>query len=444
MRGNAWGVDAPGLSDQQPVFWKSEKPKTTFETWIVLTVVILAGGSFALATTQLILERDPIGYLKIILVALSATAVAYGVNRLAVEKGARQAATGFWLSGVVSIFSILFVGIGLFISTYAGLTRKGVEELRLHEHGAALERVIAARNRVAVEGNRFGAVLRGIVAELDQHRSCELTRGCISGRSAGRGPVTRFLEEKIARARSIVGEKQSGEGTRQGVVAQLNGLMIRYRRTLANIKRDIWARRIDLETIHALIDQQLALLDEAQPVVLMQAYAKELLAGINIPGRPEATARLNEIFKSHGETLQAILAEHGAGDQSRPRIPKPTSVGQTLDYIGQFIPIAMVVAVTELVLPLTVWIYVFIADFWARYRAAKVPIDRQTFLHRDEEVDEDGDDDDPTPQPSASTNGSPQGTELTVPQLSAEPIDGPHGWSGRSRYNRAKLDHGDQ
>ena len=178
----------------------------------------------------------------------------------------------------------------------------------------------------------------------------------ISGRSAGRGPITRFLEEKIARARIIAEEKETGEDTRRGVVAEINSLMVRYRRTLAAINRDVWERRIDLEAINALIDQKLALLDEAQPVVLMEAYAKELLSGVIIADRPEATARLNSIFKAHGESLRAVLKEHRANDRHILVFRHVTTVGQTLDYVAHFIPIAMVVAVTELVLPLSVWI----------------------------------------------------------------------------------------
>ncbi len=36
---------------------------------------------------------------------------------MAIEKGAEQAATGFWPSGIIGVLSILLVGSGLAIST---------------------------------------------------------------------------------------------------------------------------------------------------------------------------------------------------------------------------------------------------------------------------------------------------------------------------------------
>jgi len=430
----------PGQGDG-PRFFKSQRPKIPFINGIVLVVCGLAGMSFALAALNLITDRGIVGIAKIVVISLSATAVAYGVNRLAVERGAPLAASGFKSCGIVSVVSILFVGVGLFISTHAGLTREGVEEIRLQLHGAELQRVIATRNTAAVEGNRPAGVLRSIVTDLQKHRDGELSGGTISGRQAGRGPITRFLEDKMARAQSIAGEKESGEGARQAIVGRLNALMGRFQEVLAAASRSIWVRRLELQKIHAAIDQQLALLDEAQPIALMETYATELLAGVSIPGRPDATERINAIFKSHGESLRAVLSQHQRGEGRRPPFPDRTSVGDTLTYMGHFIPIAAVVAVTELVLPLTVWIYVFIAHYWDLFREEQAELAAPPAAAMDERPRALHAEDDPE-GPERQGTGSVRAP--SPPRLESEPIDGPHGWSGRSRFNRHAITEGEK
>ncbi len=400
--------------------YKRKGPKTPLETWAILAVSVLEIALFALAFANLINEPGVLGILKLVAISLLAAIVTYTVNRFAIEKGARQAAIGFWISGAFSVISIILVGLALFISTYAGLTLKSVEEIRLAAHGSALERVIASRNKIAVQGNRPAALLRSIVADLSQHRDCELARGCISGRSAGRGPVTRYLEEKIARAESIVGEKSAGEATRQAMVAALNEFIADYRKVLADTSKDVWARRLALQKLHAKIDQNVVLLEEAQPIALLQAYADELKSGVAIPGRAQATARLNAIFRSHGERMEDILGEQKTGEGATAAFPPKTRVGETLGYFWEFLPIAMIVFATELVLPITLWLYAYIAGFW-----------------RIEREEHHGDGDDPN-APNAGPDGpsGPKGrAQVDRRDLNSDPIDGPYGYSGRWRYN---------
>lgn len=428
-------------SKRKSHFYTSNRPKLSLESGLILGAGLFSGASFGLATTELIPERDLIGCAKIVTITLSGIVAAMGANWLAVKHGAPQSATGFWLSKTTSVLSILAIGTGLSIGTQAGLTLRGTEELRLEQHGTALDQVIGHRNGMAVDANRVGGLLRDISSDLARHVSCEQTRGCLSGRSAGRGTITIALEELQAGSSNMETERRAGDGTRRAHLGDLNRLMIDYRRTLSDRTRSIWERRADLQAIDAKVDQKLSELDASQPVGLWRGFAEKLKSGVEIPNRPEVTQRINAILRKHGDALSPAVERIVRSTRVRPTFPSRTSVSDTLAYVAYFIPIAIVIAVIELVLPISIWTYTFVGQFWDRYR------------------DEDrGDDPPPSVDPddpsrtsggSAATVGrgdegedenevSPAAHRL--PNLDAAPIDGPLGWSGRSRFNDGVLE----
>jgi len=346
------------------------RTKIPFEKWSLVVFTFGTGALVFLALLNLITGTGAIAVLKASIMAGSAMLVSYAVNRFAIEKGTELTATGFTFAGVVSVFSMLIVGIGLYAATYSGLTISSVGELQLQEHGSKYARIIAGRNRSAAEAGRLVPVVRANEAELVQYVECEERESCISRRGdGGRGTVTRALEQKARRANTIVGQLEAGEIVRQSALASLNKLLARYQKTLGQTDKPLEERRQQLVGITAEIDQTLSTLDEALPVTLLRAYANELETGVIIAERPVATKAINAILAKHAQSLNLVLSTLTTGDQNLPTFPPRAGVSSTFKYIGHFLPIAILTAAIELIFPLTLWTYVLLGIVWAKYQA---------------------------------------------------------------------------
>lgn len=328
-----------------------------------------SGAMLLFAVPNIIGGDDFLSYAKAFTLAATATAVSYGVNKLAIERGAPLATTGYLGAGLVSVASVMFVGAGLAAATYSGLTFKNVAELQLQEHGAALVEHVGKRENSASKAGRVGPAIRSIADDLKLKRDCELAASCISGYGAGGpGPVTRTLEAAAGRAITVEQRVAEGASAREAATARLKALIADYQAVLGDEETGIWERRARLQLIDGDIRQTLGRLDEAMPLALLGAYADELKARIVIPERPAAAERVNAILAKHGESFSAVLASIDGGDTAQPVFPKRTGVSDTFDYIGHFLPVAAITAVVELVFPLVLWIYTFLALHWEIFK----------------------------------------------------------------------------
>lgn len=125
-----------------------ELPKRNWPPFFDVALPGLAIGTGMVLTTGLlnIIEDGGItGYVKAGVIGALAAAVSYGVNKLAIERGAPLAARRFHGATLVSTVSILAVGAGLFAGTYPGLVLHSVAERQLQEHGVTVSEHVAAR-----------------------------------------------------------------------------------------------------------------------------------------------------------------------------------------------------------------------------------------------------------------------------------------------------------
>lgn len=361
----------------------SRKKKPLASTLILLTTVS-SGAMLGMAMPNLVGDDSSLGIAKALLIAGAATTVAYGVNRLAIEKGAPLTAINFVGAGVTSVASILIVGAGLFASTFAGLTIGSVAELRLQEYGTKLSQYITYRNQIVTKAGQSGPAIQSIATDLKLKALCEFKDSCVSGRGqGGRGTITRILEDKSARATGIKEQFTAGEAKRKSTLFRLNGLLANYQKALGNEENSISEKRAALQKIDAEIGQSLSDLDEALPISLLNAYANELQSGVEIQDRPTATARLNDILRSHGRSLETVLEDIEQGKKASIIFPGKTGVADTFKYFGHFLPIAAVVFVVELVLPLTLWLYTFFTLYWKRFKQEPVMPDAEDQLDDD-------------------------------------------------------------
>lgn len=328
-----------------------------------------SGAMLAFAVPELVGNDGVLDLVKSGVIAAGATIVSYAVTRLAVEKGAPLAAIGMKGSALVSVLSIATIGAGLFASTYAGFTLRQSEELRLADFGRELAVYVDTRGRSAQEAGRAAPVLRSIVDDLVLKERCERESSCLSGRDfGGVGPVSRALGERRMRAETILDQMREGENARSSAIDQLGTLLERYQQAVNDAGIDQTERRKALQAITADIGAQLNILDEAVPTPLLNAYALELRAPVVIPEQRDVSAKLTSLLQSYANGLSSTLRGFEPGATERPVVPAKTGVIDTFFYIGHFLPIAAVVAVVELIFPLTLWLYTLFSLKAAQYR----------------------------------------------------------------------------
>jgi len=324
------------------------------------------GTMLGLGLLNILEDSGVAAYAKVAVIGAMGAAVSYGVNKLAIERGAPLAAKRFHGATLVSTVSILAVGAGLFAGTYPSLVLRNVAERQLQEHGAALGEHVAARTASSARVAQAVPALRATVSDLQEKALCEVAAGCISGGAGGYGSVARAMEELAGRAAAIAQQVDAGLAARQVHVGRLNDLTTEYQTTLANDTAGIWERRAALQVIDAKIRQEIGEMGEALPAGLLSAYSAELQAGADIAGRPEVTARLNGILGRHGHSLAAVIASSGRAPATAPSFPRRTGVSDTFAYIGSFAPIAAVTATVDLIFPITFWFYTFWQLVWGK------------------------------------------------------------------------------
>ena len=377
------------------------RPMPPTEKWLILLLALGSALMLFMSVLHLMTGTDPATILKALVIACSAGLVAYGVNRFAIEKGAPLAAIGFHLAGVMSIVAMLITGSGLFTATYSGWVLNDVGHRTLQDNGTALGQYYGAHHRLSLASGRVGPAIRVIADDLNNFAECEVQSSCLSQRGAGGfGPVAAELKKLGGRAAAIAAEFENGETLRRQTLETINALTARYQTILGKTDDNIWERRSRLQSVHAEIEQATAALSEAAPVDLLRLYAEELQQGVSIPNRIGATRRVNTLLRQHGESLSGILQSLEGDIPEPPVFPSRPGVSDTLAYIGDFISIAAIIFVVELIFPLMLWVFIYLKLYWEiekrqpRQAVSATPTDEWNGLMT------------PASQPLASANSS--------------------------------------
>lgn len=373
-------------SANAPLVRRTSPRKAPIAGVIIIVLSVLSGCMLGLAVPNLV-SGDPLMIgIKSLVLAAGGVIVSYAVNRFAVERGAPLAVKNYKAAGLISVLSILVVGGGLFSATYAGLVLKDVGQLALEEHGEALGGFIADQGSYASAASRIDPAISSTVTDLEQKHACEVEASCVSGYAGGggNGPFARVLQEELGRAESIAQEVQRGRHARDAALEDVSSLYERYQATAASTELDLVEKRTALGSIDLSIKQAVARLKEAVPVDLLRAYANELRAGASIPGSAASTSKITELLHQHGTALDQLLDTIVSRNSVAPSFPKAPGVSDTFVYIGHFLPVAAIAAVVELVFPISLWLYTFLALSWAAYQVSQPEPARQA--PEDEEV----------------------------------------------------------
>lgn len=339
----------------EPKIRKKEKPE--YFLLVLMLLPIFAGLLAFWAMFNLHLEVSAGVIFKAAMIGIVVGLVSYCINRFAIDWGAELTASGLPIAGVFSVFSILAVGVCLWFFSFAGIVLPDVRVLRLEDHGQALSKYAELQNDKAAQAMRIVPVIMAAGSDLAYHETCEVERGCISGRGGGAGTLSRIVGEKAVRANDISEQLNEGTERLQTHLTKINELLADYRSTLSDTELPLHKRRQSLLNIDAEFGQVIASLNESIPVSLMTAYAEELTTPVTIPNRPGATRAVNGLLAKHGQALKSVLLTLVNEPIERPTFPAKAGLSDTLEYIGNFAALAGIIWVAEGIFPLALWFY---------------------------------------------------------------------------------------
>lgn len=333
----------------------AKRPRPRFSKVLLPVIALLSGLLLGLVLPELTNASSFWDYGKCIIAAVSATFTAYAVNRFALEKGAFQAAIGSPVAAIVSIFSVLLVGTGLFTATYAGFVREDTDRLRLQEFATAQSAWLERETRAANGTYSGNLILNAIMADLEKKVTCEAASSCVSGVGAGgEGSAFDKLSGALASARAIAAQVDTVTAARGNALQELGDLQASIHGALVDGSLSAAERRLQTEEIAQTSLAVLNRVQQSSPLALLASFAGRLK-------EYDGSRHEDQLLASYGAQLAAAVSETKDLDRSPPpAFPAPTGVADTLGYVLHFLPIALLILVIELILPMTLWLYTFV------------------------------------------------------------------------------------
>lgn len=332
------------------------KPSPHYTKMLVPGLALGSGALLTLALPNLTEADGLIDYAKCMVIGGTATLTAYGVNRLAIDKGAVQAAIGTPGAALVSASSVLTVGLGMFAATYSGFVVEEVDRLRMEDFGTAQAAYVEAQQKAAMEAARVLPAVRGVADEFAAKEDCERGSSCVSGRGpGGEGPVYRALTGERQRAEALAAQLDAGAARLVSGFEEINGLQSAYQRALNDESLSAEDRRTAARAAFMHIGQIGSAMAQNDPVALVSGYAEEMAQA---SGAPVEVERLRQ---ARAAALRSITASVPRTPVAPPVFPAQAGVSDTLAWAGHFLPIALIVGAVELVLPIVLWFYTFAA-----------------------------------------------------------------------------------
>lgn len=366
---------------------RHERPKgKTFGETALLVLGLLASVMLGISLFTLNTETGPLANLKVLLITVSASFAAYGINKVSVEKLALRAALGFRLAGFMAVLGMSVSGTGMFIGSLSGIIYPDVQIRELDQAGQEQTDFIRAVHDAALVSARVTPLAQNVTDEIDTTTSCEVASSCLSLQgNGGRGDVAIALEGYAAQARSIAAAFERGAFEREQLLADLNDLNRDYQEILVNADQPISARRASLQALHSEMTQMASALREALPLTLLSGFADELRAGSSTVGNPAGTQRLNAFLRDLGDQLHSAIGDVETDELTPPSFPARPGMLDSLRYIADFAAIAAVIVVAELCLPMALFVIAYLTMVWEIEKRSPAREDSQ-----DDELDFDG------------------------------------------------------
>ena len=186
----------PKIQGAQPERREKNRQRGTADV-LVPFMSLTSAGMLGFAVPNLISGSGATFYGKCILITAGAAIVSWGVNTLAIKRGAPLFSKGYLIAGLTSVSTVALVGAGLWSATYSGLVASDVEQMHLDSHAQQMGDHVARERTRTQKLFEVGVVVIAIRDGFAQKFACEVASACVSGRGSGEGPTSREIANQL-------------------------------------------------------------------------------------------------------------------------------------------------------------------------------------------------------------------------------------------------------
>ncbi len=370
-------------------------------------------------------------FLQVIGYGLFAGLISFLGNKISVRKGTLLAARGDTLAIVFVVGWFTIFGSMAGTLGFTGMAYKIVREAVLRDAGQAVAKAEKNVNHLSIRAKRVVPAIEAGKGDISAIVSCEITSGCVSGR-AGVGSEVAKLQQIVGKYKLLLDQYRAGDRKRVRLASKLNRLAQSYERTLNSSHENWGEKRAALLSIYLKAQRVVIEIENAIPTVAAKGFVSQLRAletSSAKPGRVDVAVRL----ASNADQLEEALGGVQQVSIALDPFPQPPGIAAGWQKLELTWPLAVLAYLLEVAV-LYLWFsiyreYMALRDWLKRRDALRIDRDRGDGMKVIS-----------PPRDPEGPNGSGGSVAKRVPTLDSDPVDGPHGWSGRSRFNGSKLD----
>ena len=314
-------------------------------------------GAYGLIDPQSILQ-----WLEVAVVGFAGGFAAYSINHICTTKGAYQAATGVSGAAPASLVTMGAMGLTISIASLTGMTINPVDQMRMQGFGSENTIYVEERVTAARHSDHVVVAVESALEQIKASSACESEKSCVSRKGKGGEGLAYFtLKAAETRIGSVLQKLKDGNENSDAVLQKIEGSKLDVQTALNSANPSRKVRRAKVQKHLVEQNKSLAALDRAQPLSLVSGLAEELQRGVDLPGDPVLSQRINERLSKAANGIVKALEQVGVTKAKRPKMPLETGVMETLGWIGHFLPLAAMLVLIDTVFPILLWFFTFSA-----------------------------------------------------------------------------------
>jgi len=287
---------------------------------------------------------------------------AYSINHICTTKEAYQAATGVSGAAPASLLTMGAMGLTISIASLTGMIINPVDQMRMQEFGRnnavyVEDRIVAAR-----KADQVVVAVESAFEQIKASSACERINSCTSRRGKGGEGLTYFTLKSVeSQIGTVLQKLKDGSEDRDNALRQIEDTQQDLSAALNSANPSRKTRRRNVQEQLSDQNKALAALDRAQPLSLVAGLAEELQRGVELPGKPVQSQRINQRTAKAASGIVKALEQVGGTEARRVQMPPETGVMETLGWIGHYLFLATMLILIDTVFPILLWFFSFSA-----------------------------------------------------------------------------------
>lgn len=323
---------------------------------------ICSGTLFGLGTYWLVDPHSPAQWLEVVTIGVAGGVAAFAINGAVITRGAYQAASGVTGAAAVSVGAIIATGLTISIVSFTGLAINSIDQMVMQQFGRENALYVGSYVAGVRQSDEIVVAVETAYNQVLASAECERANSCVSRKgNGGEGQTYHTLNGVSMQIGSVHQSLVDGEVARDDALEALEEADTELQTAL---NAEIGSRKARRARVHELLSDQrtaLADLDRALPLAVVAGLADTLEAGVTMPNDRDLTQRINARLAPAGKGITQALDSLEITELERPVVPPETGVMGTLEWVGFFLPLFLMLVLIDTLFPLLLWFFAYSA-----------------------------------------------------------------------------------